>query len=245
MRTRTGLMLTAAACAGVSACWLLLPDAATQPNATGALRTASSGVSSQATPRAAALTNTPAKLIAGNPWDDQAIAPAGANTQLADRAMQSVLERVAYLRRPARAGDVPAVQNLDRMSARVAAYAQSGSDARVALLVRHSGKPDDAEVARVERLGGQVLHRYENFPLMAVSMPANHIGEFAGGTSVNFLDLNGSIQSASASARQTANAPPSGAGTSVPVSSNLGVAVVDSGVATHSDLNVVSHQVFN
>ena len=123
--------------------------------------------------------------------------------------------------------------------------AQSGSDSMVELIVRHTGNPASTEATRVAQLGGQVLRQYENFPLMAVSIPANQIGEFAGGSSVDFLDLNNSIQAASLSARQAGNTPVSGAGSSVPVSTNFAVAVVDSGVANHTDLNVVSHRSFN
>jgi hypothetical protein len=62
---------------------------------------------------------------------------------------------------------------------------------------------------------------------------------------VEYMDLNARVYAASPAARQTANAPVTGAATSYPVSSSFGVAVVDSGVATHSHLNVVNRQAFN
>ncbi|MBK6596496.1 MAG: hypothetical protein IPG25_00720 [Proteobacteria bacterium] len=248
MRTKTGLIMTAAACAGVSACWLLLPDAATESTVTTAKPTVPQAVARLVAPQAAEQNIGPAKqLIAGNPWDDQASSAAAAGGQQSvDHMEQAVLARVAHLRAPsASATPTGEVANLERMSPRVAAMAQSGSDSMVELIVRHTGNPASTEATRVAQLGGQVLRQYENFPLMAVSIPANQIGEFAGGSSVDFLDLNNSIQAASLSARQAGNTPVSGSGSSVPVSTNFAVAVVDSGVANHTDLNVVSHRSFN
>ena len=82
MRTKTGLIMTAAACAGVSACWLLLPDAATESTVTTAKPTVAQAVARLVAPQAAEQNIGPAKqLIAGNPWDDQASSAAAAGGQ--------------------------------------------------------------------------------------------------------------------------------------------------------------------
>ncbi|HPF28157.1 MAG TPA: hypothetical protein PK159_16355, partial [Steroidobacteraceae bacterium] len=247
MRTKTGLMVAAAVCAGVSACWILLPDT-TQPGG----ERSSADVS--ATVAGLAQANKPADpsiaavptLIAGNPWDEQAVSSTANNSQALMRIAAISKRYVTAQRSLAAVVPNAAVPNLERMSASVAALAQSGSDEMVELVVRHTGQPASGEADRVVELGGQVLRTYQNFPLMAVRVPANQLGEFAGGSSISYLDLNAPVTAASVYARQTANTPGSFTGTTAaPVSSSFAVAVVDSGVSGHSDLNVVSHRVFN
>ncbi len=132
-----------------------------------------------------------------------------------------------------------------RVSKRLATLSRANGDRLIEVLVRHEYNPSDAELAQIDALGGQVLRSYENFPFMAVRLPANRVGELARSNNVSFMDINARVLSASASARQTASVPLSGAATSYPVSTSVGVAVVDSGVAAHADLNVVDRVAFN
>jgi hypothetical protein len=184
-------------------------------------------------------------LVAGNPWDDndqsppQQTAPAGSAVPSMQFAGYSEAAR-----RSAPHASVSALA-VSRMSPRLAMFAQPDSDRMVEIIARHDAKPDMQDEQRIEALGGQVLRTYENFPLMAARVPANKLAGLAESGGVSFLDLNARVYAASTSGRQAANAPNSGSGTSYPVSSTLGVAVIDSGVAVHGDLNVVSRQAFN
>jgi hypothetical protein len=184
------------------------------------------------------------ELLAGFTWGRQ---DANSNGSTAIAA----IERPAALRgnvsgRPADRS-APVAQAIDdaRVSPRLAAMAQGAGQRPIEVVLQYHEQPGAAERAQVEALGGQVLRTYENFPFMAALLPANKIGDVAQSANTRFMDFNARIHSASAAARQTAYVPNSGSGTNYPVSSTVGVAVVDSGVAIHPDLNVIERVVFN
>ena len=150
---------------------------------------------------------------------------------------------------PGRSALLTAAQ-AEHMSPALAALARADSHQLIEVMISHEVQPTGAERARIEALGGQVLRQYDNFPYTAALVPANRLGELVDTANVSFMDVNARVYStaaASTSAWQTAHVPAAGtgAGTLFPVSSTLGVAVVDSGVANHPDLNVVSRNAFN
>lgn len=182
-------------------------------------------------------------LVAGNPWDMQ--------DQRSD-AFDDVVDspkptRTADVRSAGRRLAPAAATTLDspRISSRLAMTARGQGERMIEVFVQHDRQPSAAQQARIEALGGQVLRRYDNFPFMAVRVPANSLAELARANDVSFMDVNARVEAASASARQTAAVPYSGTGTSFPVSGSIGVAVVDSGVSAHADLNVVERVAFN
>ena len=72
-------------------------------------------------------------------------------------------------------------------------------------------------------------------------MPAHAVNALALDQRITYLSLDGAVEAASKSARKTAKLPPVGGDLYVPVSSNINVAVLDSGVSHHGDVNIVSN----
>jgi hypothetical protein len=246
MRFTKGWALGAAACAVAVGYWAApgstqgnAPDSAAQSIAK--IRTALEAAiqSSRATRAADERVDT---RVAGNPWDDHPTSTSPDNTATSGYETASGAQQLAQ-------SDIVPPQAEEaarrRMSPRLAAFAAANADRIVDVLMRYSGEPGSFDAARVEALGGQVLRIYENFSIAAVRIPASNALALASNASVSHLDLNARVYAASTAARQTANVPYSGAGTSFPVSPTLGIAVVDSGVAAHTDLNVVGRHVFN
>jgi subtilisin family serine protease len=175
----------------------------------------------------------------GYTWDGASTTAAG--TEL-PRVDTEHLRRAANSREPLTG---QAALDPTRVSRRLAAMVTAAGARPVELIVRHAPGSSGLSAAQIASVGGRMLGQYLNFPFTAALVPANRVAELSRATNVGFMDLNARVYSASAAARQTAYVPASGSGTSYPVSGSLGVAVVDSGVAAHPDLNVVERVSFN
>jgi subtilisin family serine protease len=185
-------------------------------------------------------------LVAGNPWVGQE-PPASPTSQTRSPTTQS---RAAGFDAPAdvRAARVaPPPAGFERMSPRIAEFARRNTDEPVPVLVRFAQLPSEAERQQIESLGGTLTRSYDNFPLAAINAPANRLLAIANAIGVSFIDEDAIVHSAAngsfnSSSDKTARVPgrSPGTGSAQPVSATLGVAIVDSGVATHPDLNVAS-----
>ena len=133
------------------------------------------------------------------------------------------------------------------MSPRIAEFARSNSNEPVQALVRFARLPGETERRQIEAQGGTLTRSYANFPLATIRAPANRLLQVANSIGVSFVDddavvygaANGSFNNTYG---QTSRVPgrSSGTGSAQPVSTTLGVAIVDSGVSTHADVNVAS-----
>jgi subtilisin family serine protease len=185
-------------------------------------------------------------LVAGNPWDEQE----RPGTQTSHSNSMATQSSAAGFDAPAdvrAARDVSPPAGFERMSPRIAELARRNTREPVQVLVRFAQMPREAERQQIESLGGTLTRTYANFPLAAISAPANRLLQIANAIGVSFIDEDAIVHSAAngsffSSSGQTSRVPgrSSGTGSAQPVSTTLGVAIVDSGVATHPDVNVAS-----
>ena len=116
----------------------------------------------------------------------------------------------------------------------------NGKPVKVDVIMVYDAKPDQAEKARVKALGGKTKREFENFNMRVISISENALKNLDNGKGVRFVARDTAIESFSAAARQTAGQPVAGSANSFAVDSTIGIAVLDSGVAMHSDINVAS-----
>lgn len=134
---------------------------------------------------------------------------------------------------------IPAVARA-KMSAPVAALAESGSDELVDLIVSYETHPELFEADRVESLGGVVTRNYKSMKMRAIRIPADALASLAIDPEVRVLSMDSKISAASAAARQTARQPTAGSPNAFAVDPNIGIAILDTGVADHADLGLVN-----
>jgi len=97
-----------------------------------------------------------------------------------------------------------------------------------------------AEKDRVKGLGGEIRREFDNFNMRVISVSENALTALKKGKGVRFVAKDSAIESFSAAARQTAGEPAAGSANAFAVDSTIGIAVLDSGVSTHGDLNVAT-----
>ena len=111
---------------------------------------------------------------------------------------------------------------------------------KVDVIIGFKDKPGAAERARVESLGGAVRRDFNNFPMQAISIPKKALEGLKRGKGVRFVVPDRPTEALSASALATAGLPGAGSANSFPVDPAIGIAVLDSGVAAHADLGVLT-----
>ncbi|MEM9404181.1 MAG: S8 family serine peptidase, partial [Pseudomonadota bacterium] len=148
-----------------------------------------------------------------------------ANTLTADDAAGNA-EDAASARAGARA----------KMSSQVALLAGIGGPERVDLVIRFSDHPDLVDADRVAELGGEVVRSYRTLEMQTVRLPASALYEFALEPDVERLSLDETVSISSVSSRQTANVPGSASGNFAYSGQGVGVAILDTGIAEHADL---------
>ncbi|MFK8054456.1 MAG: S8 family peptidase [Woeseiaceae bacterium] len=124
-----------------------------------------------------------------------------------------------------------------KMSGPVAAIVASGTDGLVDIVVRYESQPALFDDANVEALGGEVVRGYDSFAMRALRLPANVITELAIDTNVKWLSVDSVVGTTSLASRQAANVPGSQSTNGYYEGAGVGIAVVDSGVAKHPDLD--------
>ncbi len=125
---------------------------------------------------------------------------------------------------------------LAKMSHTVAEQAKAGGADMVKIIVRFDDAPS-FDGAALEQLGGEVVQRFDRLGLAAVRVPAGALIDFAVDQRVQRLSLDAPINATRSAYKDTVGAPISGTFNSQLTGSSIGVAVVDSGIASHSDLS--------
>jgi len=138
-------------------------------------------------------------------------------------------------------------QPRDKMSGPVAALAAAGGPEMVELVVRYSEHPALFDDEFVAELGGEVTRSYKTFEMRAVRIPADALLELAGDDNVDWLSVDDEMSFTSVASRDAANVPVTGSAFAGYSGSNIGIAVLDTGVATHADLdpNIVQYSFLN
>ncbi|MDH3621817.1 MAG: hypothetical protein OER91_13050, partial [Gammaproteobacteria bacterium] len=116
----------------------------------------------------------------------------------------------------------------------------AGKPAKVDVIMVYDGKPDKAEKQRVNALGAETKREFKNFNMRVLSVPETALQHLGKGKGVRFVAKDAPIESFSVAARQTAGQPAAGTPNAFGVDSTIGIAVLDSGVSVHKDLNVAS-----
>lgn len=133
--------------------------------------------------------------------------------------------------------DIPTTPTMTAAGAR----AQSASDVNV--LVGFTTFPGDAQIALIENLGGKVTQRYDNFPIVAATLPASARDVLAATAGVKYVAPDGELEPYGGKqimdyGVQKIDAP--GAWAQGYKGQNVKVAVFDSGIdLEHPDLEVV------
>ena len=119
---------------------------------------------------------------------------------------------------------------------------------KVDVIVVYDAKPTAAEKARVQGLGGETRREFKNFNMRVISISENALKSLEKGKGVKFVapdretfamaltTLAPSAPTVSA-AKQTARMPADGSVNAAYRGSRVGVAIVDSGIGLHYDLN--------
>jgi len=124
----------------------------------------------------------------------------------------------------------------DKMSGPVAALAASGSGL-AEIVVRYDQHPELFDDERVADLGGKVTRSYEHLDMRAITIPATSLEELAVDENVDWLSLDDDISSTSLASREAANVPAAGSMNSGYSGSSVGIAVLDTGISKHGDLD--------
>ena len=140
-------------------------------------------------------------------------------------------------------------------SSAMALKSKGKNNQKVDVIVVYDQKPGAAEEARLNGLGASVKRSYQALPMRALSVPAHVLDRVAAAQGVRFVSKDGTLSSQAYilndtmltpisiengnSNLDTANVPYEQAA-KLQSLNTVGVAVIDSGVTKHNDLNVVS-----
>lgn len=153
---------------------------------------------------------------------------------------------------PAPDADAPSDESVSRsphskMSGPVAALAAAGGNGLVEIIARYDERPELFDDEYVASLGGEVTRSYATLDMRAISIPASSLELLAVSDNVDWLSLDDEISSTSTSAQVAMNVPSAGSPNVAYTGSSIGIAVLDTGVALHTDLgaNVVQYSFLN
>lgn len=124
----------------------------------------------------------------------------------------------------------------DKMSGPVAALAAAGTGI-AEIVVRYDQHPELFDDERVAELGGEVTRTYEHLDMRAITIPAMSLEKLAVDENVDWLSLDDDISSTSFASRQAANVPAAGSANAGYSGSSVGIAVLDTGISKHGDLD--------
>ena len=131
-----------------------------------------------------------------------------------------------------------AANNHPGMSDRAAEHAQAGGAEMVDVIVQYKEMPGQAQANRAAGLGGETHRAYGQMPMRAMRMPAQALNALANGNDVRFVSIDRrNVKGLTEAARLTANEPVGSNTNASFVGFGVGVAVIDSGVMSHSDQN--------
>lgn len=114
----------------------------------------------------------------------------------------------------------------------------NGPPAFVDVVVTYDQMPGSSERARVRGLGSQVKRQYGHFKMLSLRVPETALHGLAQGQGVRSISLDAPVEGLSRAARETARLPEPGSPQYVQALPDVGVAVLDSGVGDHWDLDL-------
>jgi serine protease AprX len=116
-----------------------------------------------------------------------------------------------------------------------------GPNAKIDILVRFRHAPGNAERAAVQRHGGSVKRQLRSSSRwMALRVPAHRLAALADDPKVEYVGLDEPVSTAMDIARQASNMPAEPAPETALRGAGVNVAVVDSGVALHPDMQALT-----
>ena len=124
----------------------------------------------------------------------------------------------------------------DKMSGPVAALAAAGGPGLVDIVVRYAEQPALFDDEYVSALGGEVIRSYETLDMRAIRIPALSLEALAVEENVDWLSVDDTVSFTSVASRSAANVPAAGSINAGYSGSSVGIAVLDTGVALHTDL---------
>ncbi|MDH3337181.1 MAG: S8 family peptidase [Gammaproteobacteria bacterium] len=135
----------------------------------------------------------------------------------------------------------------DKMSGPVAALAAAGGASIAEIVVRYDQHPELFDDELVVALGGEVTRGYAHLDMRAIRIPAAYLEKLAGDDNINWLSIDDEMSATSLASRRAANVPAAGSVNSGYSGSNIGIAVLDTGIANHGDLsdNVLQYSFLN
>jgi serine protease AprX len=124
-----------------------------------------------------------------------------------------------------------------KMSGPVAALAAAGGPTPTEIIVSYADRPELIEDERIEKLGGEIVRHYEIFELLAIRIPADALVELAIDEAVEHVSLDEAVRSTSTVSKIAADFPVYPSGNASYDGDSVRVAILDSGVAPHTDLS--------
>ncbi|MGE3375846.1 MAG: S8 family peptidase [Vicinamibacteria bacterium] len=126
-----------------------------------------------------------------------------------------------------------------KLSARTRHEAKEKGTAKVEVLVRFRRHPGAAERSLVRAFGGQIRREFRRGGWIALRVPAHRLAKLAEHPNVEFVAADAPVAGAMDVARQTAGEPPVTAHESALKGAGVTIAVVDSGVAQHPEIQTL------
>jgi serine protease AprX len=124
----------------------------------------------------------------------------------------------------------------DKMSSAVAALAAAGGPGDVELVVRYDEHPELFDDEYVADLGGEVTRVYEVLDMRGITIPVASLEALAGDDNIDWLSIDDNMSSMSVASRDASNLPSALSPNSAYAGTNVGIAVLDTGVSNHADL---------
>ena len=125
-----------------------------------------------------------------------------------------------------------------KMGKRIKKLAESDGTEMVDVIVRYKDKPGKAEKTRTAKLGAKNKRTYKKLKMRSLRVPAHKLEELANAEDVDYVTMDTPVTSLSRSAKKTARLPEQATANGLYDGSGVTVAVLDSGVANHADMNV-------
>jgi len=124
-----------------------------------------------------------------------------------------------------------------KMSGPVAALAAAGGPTPTEIIVSYAEHPELMENDRIVKLGGEIVRHYEVLQLLAIRIPADALVELAIDESVERVSLDEAVRSSSIASKEASNIPAYPSSNTSYDGHGVRVALLDSGVAYHTDLS--------
>lgn len=122
-----------------------------------------------------------------------------------------------------------------KMPPHLFSIAEAGGDADVELVVRHSGASSLSD-EQLEAMDAEVVREFHSMDMRAVRIPADALMAYALDNQIDWISPDEKVFAMSESAHGSANEPTATQANYAFTGSGVGIAVVDSGVASHVDL---------